>query len=171
MSSAVWIFVGLLIISPFYEAASNAEKSSLKQDRPRRSIMNLKSMVKEVTGKEGYDFVGYGNWCGLSGSGRPVDPIDECCQIHDLCYDLAKDGVCRSYGEKAVYQIEYKWKTTDDGTAACEEEEDKCKSSICMCDAVIANCLKNNIESYNDENLHKLDLLELWKEADWLTSS
>lgn len=39
--------------------------------------MNLKDMVKAVTGREGLDFISYGNWCGLGGSGHPVDPIDE----------------------------------------------------------------------------------------------
>lgn len=39
--------------------------------------MNLNDMVKGVTGREGEDFVPYGNYCGIGGEGHPVDPIDE----------------------------------------------------------------------------------------------
>lgn len=168
--SAGWIFVGLLFISPFCNAVEIQDKSPGNKARPRRSIMTLDSMVKEVTGRDGVDFINYGNWCGLGGSGKPEDPIDECCQNHDFCYDLAAEGVCRKIGLKGIYQLEYKWKTTSGGKISCENEEDRCKMTICMCDAVISYCLKSNLEFYDEQNLHKLSIFEMLREADLISS-
>nr|QDC23068.1 phospholipase A2 [Cupiennius salei] len=170
MSSAGWIFVGLLFISPFYEAAQIKDEPSVRKSRQRRSLVDLKDMVKSVTGREGSDFINYGNWCGLGGSGKPVDPVDECCQNHDICYDLATSGVCREHGTKGVYQLEYKWRVTDDGMAVCNDEKDECKMAICFCDAIISKCLKSNIDAYDPKNYHDIDLFQLFKEADYLSS-
>ncbi|KAF5895833.1 phospholipase A2-like, partial [Clarias magur] len=35
-----------------------------------------------------YDY--YGCYCGVSGSGAPKDQIDQCCAVHDMCYDSAR---------------------------------------------------------------------------------
>ncbi|GFT69523.1 phospholipase A(2) [Nephila pilipes] len=150
--------------------------------RKRRSLMNLSTMVSEVTGRESTDFVSYGNYCGLGGSGAPVDSIDQCCQIHDLCYNLSTKSVCHSLGEKGAYQVEYKWTKNEKGLASCAPEilsrhipvkrdgdVDKCKTTICLCDAMLTNCLKDNLKSYNSQNLHKLSLFDLIQEANYVS--
>ncbi|CAM9749526.1 unnamed protein product [Lampetra fluviatilis] len=55
--------------------------------RHTRSLINLAELIKCVTGKHACDYNAYGNWCGIGGSGTPVDEIDGCCQRHDWCYD------------------------------------------------------------------------------------
>ncbi|KAG8188899.1 hypothetical protein JTE90_014954 [Oedothorax gibbosus] len=137
----------------------------------RRSIGQLSSMVDDVTGRKSMDFVSYGNWCGLGGEGRPVDLIDECCQVHDLCYEVSARGACKGEGEKAPYRADYTWKKGNDGAAYCEEESDRCKSSVCSCDTMLANCLRDNAAAYDQDQLHPLSLYELMREANWMTQS
>ncbi|XP_054709955.1 neutral phospholipase A2 3-like [Uloborus diversus] len=167
--SAVGMFLGmLLLIIPFGNAADGGGGAFVDK-RQRRSIMNLNSMVQSATGHSGTDFVGYGNWCGLGGSGEPVDQIDGCCQLHDFCYNFTTRIPCRKFGEKSVYQLEYKWSTSEDGVTICDEESDQCKRTICMCDTILTHCLKKNMKFYDEKNLHKQSLLELLQEAEWLS--
>ncbi|GFY64843.1 hypothetical protein TNIN_178871 [Trichonephila inaurata madagascariensis] len=165
LSMIVVLCLGLLLTSTIGDASSQEGSFT----RKRRSLMNLSSMVSDVTGRQSSDFISYGNYCGLGGSGVPVDPIDECCQIHDLCYNLSSKGVCHSLGEKGVYQVEYKWTRDKEGLASCDSDQDKCKTTICMCDAMLTNCFKDNLEFYNSQNLHKLSLFELLQEANYVS--
>ncbi|GFW66195.1 phospholipase A(2) [Trichonephila clavipes] len=118
LSMIVVLCLGLLLTSTIGDASSQEGSFT----RKRRSLMNLSSMVSDVTGRQSSDFISYGNYCGLGGSGIPVDPIDECCQIHDLCYNLSSKGVCHSLGEKGVYQVEYKWTRDKESLASCVQE-------------------------------------------------
>jgi len=38
----------------------------------------------------------YGKWCGpgYSGPEAPIDEVDNCCKLHDQCYDQLKPSTC-----------------------------------------------------------------------------
>ncbi len=44
--------------------------------RAKRSIVQLAGMIRCVSGCDPFSFKGYGCYCGLMGSGKPVDLID-----------------------------------------------------------------------------------------------
>lgn len=46
--------------------------------RSRRSVLNFGRMVRCATGRNPFDFVNYGCYCGLGGSGKALDDIDRC---------------------------------------------------------------------------------------------
>ncbi|RWS26048.1 basic phospholipase A2 Ts-G6D49-like protein [Leptotrombidium deliense] len=59
---------------------SNSHNSSVANTthrRAKRSILQLASMIKCVTGCDAMLYKGYGCYCGYSGRGVPVDLIDE----------------------------------------------------------------------------------------------
>ncbi len=57
-------------------AAFGAIISKSKAERLKRSLWNFNGVVRCATGRYGFDFLGYGCWCGRGGSGVPVDLID-----------------------------------------------------------------------------------------------
>lgn len=42
----------------------------------RRDLVDLKEMIEQKTGRSAFDYLSYGCYCGLGGSGSPVDDID-----------------------------------------------------------------------------------------------
>lgn len=51
--------------------------SERRRSRKRRSVLQLASMLKCVTGCSPLSFQGYGCFCGFLGDGAPVDSIDK----------------------------------------------------------------------------------------------
>nr|XP_042899593.1 phospholipase A2, minor isoenzyme isoform X2 [Parasteatoda tepidariorum] len=92
------------------------------------------TMWTELTGTEGTKFVNYGNYCGLGGSGTPVDPLDGCCQSHDLCYEEVELSACQQEGEKALYGKNYNYKIENE-RATCagflKRKKRRCKKRRC----------------------------------------
>ena len=37
-------------------------------------------------GVTGLEYANYGCFCGTFNQGRPIDSVDSCCYLHDLCY-------------------------------------------------------------------------------------
>ncbi|NXI53238.1 PA21B Phospholipase, partial [Chloroceryle aenea] len=56
-----------------------------------RAVWNFRKMIKcTIPGSHPLlEFGDYGCYCGLGGTGTPVDELDRCCQIHDNCYTKA----------------------------------------------------------------------------------
>ncbi|KRZ58157.1 5-methylcytosine rRNA methyltransferase NSUN4 [Trichinella nativa] len=105
------------------------------------SLPNLGCMVECTAHVDGMIYYNnYGCYCGFGGSGTPVDEIDNCCKIHDECYDSAVDsGIC---GKWEQYYIWYYWQCNDGNpTCSSDKNKSKCAQALCNCDRQIAICL------------------------------
>ncbi|XP_052791175.1 acidic phospholipase A2 Cc1-PLA2-like isoform X2 [Mya arenaria] len=120
--------------------------------RVRRRLDEFGEMIMLTTSRSPMDFNGYGNFCGYGGSGDPVDPIDQCCKVHDNCYQRLNRKECDALLKYRVYTTEYKW-SFKDGTIICNEL-DSCAHELCECDRVAATCFGEHEQLYDPENKH-----------------
>lgn len=127
-------------------------------DRTKRSLIDLAEMVEITTGRNGTDFVPYGNWCGIGGSGKAIDAIDNCCRRHDICY-LDKIGKeCNSIF--SLYVANYKW-NSEGGKVFCSmEDRNSCGRATCACDREVVICLAKNIGEYREEHRYVRSALD-----------
>ncbi|XP_022779853.1 phospholipase A2 A2-actitoxin-Cgg2a-like [Stylophora pistillata] len=98
-------------------------------------------MIHKVTGRGVRDFIGYGCWCGYGGKGQPVDDLDRCCYVHDMCYNKLQSDVCPF--KKAVYTLPYS--TEKRRPLKCKPPSyywyfKWCRYLLCKCDAEAARC-------------------------------
>lgn len=118
----------------------------------KRRIDEFGVMISTTTDRNPMDFNGYGNWCGLGGSGDTVDAIDECCQVHDGCYAHVNRDECKTLLKYKVYTKKYRWQMHQ-GEITCRDE-DICPKSICECDKAAAICFGENKHVYDQANKH-----------------
>ncbi|NXI46227.1 PA21B Phospholipase, partial [Galbula dea] len=124
-------------------------------DASPRALWNFRSMIK-CTLPDSHpllNFGDYGCYCGLGGSGTPVDELDRCCQVHDNCYSQAsKLESCKFLWDSPYTEI-YKF-TCSDKEITCSSKNDECESFVCNCDRAAAMCFAK--APYNPQ-YHKLD--------------
>ncbi|KAL9984943.1 hypothetical protein ACROYT_G007290 [Oculina patagonica] len=116
----------------------------------KRGVLKFGVMIYCATGRNPFDYIGYGCWCGFGGKGTPVDNVDRCCRAHDWCYDNIKaSNICPF--NFATYVMPYSRKSC----TVCEPASyywfwGRCRNALCECDATAARCFANN--PYHDKN-------------------
>ena len=110
------------------------------------NIVQMINQLKCASGRsryEFYDLSNYGCWCGVGGSGKPLDRIDRCCWAHDKCFEQARTQDFKCNPKKVLYS----W-TCEDKNGICENEvfdhssdKVKCAKTACDCDKVFSKCV------------------------------
>ncbi|XP_071509269.1 phospholipase A2-like [Diadema antillarum] len=122
--------------------------------RTERSISQFGNMLVCTTGQSVLRYSDYGCFCGLGGSGDPVDALDKCCQRHDNCYNALLDGTL-DYCESGIniYDVVYQYSVNNcvsqggggpfsRSVITCHSElNSKCEQRLCECDRRAAMCM------------------------------
>ncbi|XP_075438892.1 phospholipase A2, minor isoenzyme-like [Ascaphus truei] len=125
--------------------------------RPQsRNLLQFRQMIKCAMpdSKPVSEFNQYGCYCGLGGSGKPMDDLDTCCQTHDNCYGASKQlEDCIPIFDNPYTEI-YTYTCTDN-LPTCSSKNKPCEAHICECDRNAAVCFSR--ASYNEgyKNLDK----------------
>ncbi|XP_047447235.1 phospholipase A2 [Mugil cephalus] len=119
-----------------------------------RAVWQFREMIL-CTSPESWpvlDYTDYGCYCGLGGSGAPVDDLDRCCQVHDQCYsDAMQHSECWPILDNPYTEI-YSFTCDKDAKSITCHSNDTCEDFICECDRRAAMCFAK--AGYNEENAH-----------------
>nr|BAA08385.1 phospholipase A2 [Ovophis okinavensis] len=102
-------------------------------------LMQFETLIMKIAGRSGVWW--YGCYCGAGGQGRPQDPSDRCCFVHDCCY--GKVTGCNTKDEFYTYSEE-------NGAITCGGEN-PCLKEVCECDLAAAICFRDNLDTYNSK--------------------
>ncbi|XP_048196868.1 phospholipase A2 [Perognathus longimembris pacificus] len=120
-----------------------------------RAVWQFRNMIKcTIPGSDPYkEYNNYGCYCGLGGSGTPVDDLDRCCQKHDHCYTEAKKMSSCKFLVDNPYTNTYSY-TCSGSQITCSSmstaKNNECEAFICNCDREAAICFSKT--PYNKEH-------------------
>ncbi|KAM4018731.1 phospholipase A2-like [Anomaloglossus baeobatrachus] len=140
-----WVFLSLLLAV------------TLVSCRPQsRNLLQFRKIIKCIipNSRPLGEYNLYGCYCGIGGSGTPVDELDKCCQIHDDCYSQYKSiQTCDIIFDNPYTEV-YAYSCVDN-TVTCKSNNNPCEMHICECDRNAALCFSK--ASYNEayKNLDK----------------
>uniref|UniRef100_A0A8C6NPP5 Phospholipase A2 n=1 Tax=Nothobranchius furzeri TaxID=105023 RepID=A0A8C6NPP5_NOTFU len=123
--------------------------------RHRRNLVQLAEMISCVQpGVSPLRYNNYGCWCGLGGSGKPVDGVDKCCKTHDQCYSTSRSVPECSSIVDSPYTIVYDY-TCSNKQVECSDTNNKCQAAVCKCDKAVAQCFARNPYHPKNKDLDK----------------
>ncbi|XP_075390613.1 phospholipase A2, minor isoenzyme-like [Tenrec ecaudatus] len=135
----------LLVLAALLSVTASVELNF----RPRAVFEFLNMLKCEDPDIDLLDYSYYGCYCGLGGSGTPVDELDTCCQTHDFCYKRANDLSSCKFPLGNAYTTPYKYKCSNNDIT-CSSTNNECQAFICECDRNAAICVAN--APYNASN-------------------
>ncbi|NXV70626.1 PA2GE phospholipase, partial [Atlantisia rogersi] len=106
------------------------------------NLLQFGSMIKYKTGKSSLSYNGYGCYCGVGGSKRPLDATDWCCHAHDCCYRKVSSSHCSPKIVTYKYSTSRNRITCGSGTS--------CQRQSCECDKRAAECFQKAARTYHN---------------------
>ncbi|CAL1529353.1 unnamed protein product [Lymnaea stagnalis] len=132
-NSSPYRMLGLLLI--LLATVNRAVTSPLQATEARsekRGLIEMAKIIEYYTKRSAFDYNGYGCYCGLGGSGVPVDAVDRCCKGHDDCYSGT-----------SCWVTHLSWSTSrcTGGSCVCLDKVNSCGYQACQCDVTLGRCL------------------------------